>query len=74
MKIIEDINNFTKQKSYRIIIKQDEGIEAIEIAECFKRQYPRKIALISFAKVLEMELGMIFVGINFGGQKAKNEK
>ena len=64
MKITENTHPLTKQKSYNIIISQKDNIEAIEIVECFKKQYPNQLALISSAKVIKIEVTIFLVGLN----------
>jgi len=71
MEIIENTDYLTNQKRYEIRIKQDDDLEAWEIAECFKEQYPKKIAIISFARIIKMSFGIILVGVNLGGLNTK---
>lgn len=69
MKIIENINCFTKEVTYSIYIKQDDNIDPTELAECFKEQYPNEICIISFSRVVKVECGIILVGLNLGKRK-----
>lgn len=56
-------NNFTKESTYQIDIKSGENLEPLEIAECFKKQFPKEICLIKSAKITGIELGLLFVGL-----------
>ncbi len=67
MKITKSINPLTEQETYSFTIKQEENLDAYEIAECFKKQYPKVRAVISFARITSVQLGLIFVGL--GGFK-----
>lgn len=49
--------------TYQIIISQKDDINAFEIAECFKSQYPKEMASISFARVIQVEVGLLLVGL-----------
>lgn len=69
MEIIENEEYLTGEKRYEIRITQEENINPEEIAECFKKQYPKKLAMIIFSRVTRVEVGMIFVGLKFGGIK-----
>jgi hypothetical protein len=63
MEIIE-CNNFM-ETSYRIIIKEDENINAFDVAESFKAQYPKEKAVICFSeKKVEIKIGLLIVGLN----------
>ena len=64
MEIKQNINPLTKTKSYQIQIEQNEDLNPLEIAECFKNQYPKSLALISYAKIVQIEIGFILVGLN----------
>ena len=64
MKIIEKTNNFTKQKHYEIEIPFEEGLDSIEISECFIRQFPKQKCIIKNAKLKKIEIEILFVGLN----------
>ncbi len=67
--LTKKIHPLTERESYSITLKQEENIDPFEIAECFKKQYPKDFAVISFARIIKMELGMLFVGLKLGGKK-----
>jgi len=69
MEIIEIINWLTKEKSYNISINYAEDLDGNEIAECFQHQYPNIKAVISFAKIERLSIGMIIVGLNLKQRK-----
>ena len=73
MEITESINGFTKEKSYQIIIKPFEDTDALEIAECFKSQYPKQLAVILASKVTGVEVNMFIVGLNLKKKRSYNE-
>jgi len=41
-------NPITKEVSYKINIKWDDMLDEFEIAECFKKQYPKTKCIIRF--------------------------
>ena len=67
MIITQNINPFIEQTTYDIKIEQNDDLNASEIAECFVKQYPKNMAVVSFAKIIKMELGMIIIGLNLKG-------
>ena len=67
MKITESINHFNNKKNYSISLKQEDNLEEEEIAECFRKQYPKKVCVISFSRIILIEGGLIIIGL-------KNEK
>lgn len=58
-----------RSKSYNITLHYAEDLDAWEIAECFKNQYPGIKCVIVFAKITAIEGGLIFVGLNLRGRK-----
>ena len=62
--IITEYNNFSG-RSYRIIIKQNEDIDAFDIAESFKKQYPKEKAIIicSSEQATVIRIGLLIVGL-----------
>lgn len=69
MKITTNKNALTGEVSYTIKIKLSDDIDAEELAKSFKEQYPKEAAVISFAKVTALEIGIIIVGLKLGVQK-----
>ena len=63
MIITKYINPLTKERTYQISINWDEDIDAEEIVECFKEQYPKTKAVILFTKIRKLELGIMIVGL-----------
>lgn len=73
MEIREFQNPLVEEKNYQILIDINDDLNAYEIAECFKNQYPKLKAVISFARIKELEFGMVIVGLNLkGGLKFPN--
>ncbi len=68
MEIKQNIDVFGNE-TYEIRIEQSDNVEPLEIAESFKRQFPKRLCLIIFAKVTAVELGMYFVGLNLRRSK-----
>jgi hypothetical protein len=70
LEIEKSVNSFTKQTSYRIIVKE---LNLFEIIECFRSQYPKQRAVIisvSGEKIKgEYKIKMFLVGLNLGGKK-----
>ena len=62
MKIYENIT-FTG-KTYSIMIEQKDDLNEWDIAESFKEQYPNKICMVSFSRIVKVEVGMIIIGLN----------
>lgn len=54
------------EEGYNVRIEQTDDLNEWEIAECFKKQYPKKKVLISFSRIVKMECGLIFLGIKLG--------
>ena len=69
MIITENIHPLTEERNYTIKIEQTDDIEATEIGECFKLQYPKDIAVITFAKIIQMDVGLLIVGLNLKNMK-----
>ncbi len=63
MEVKESYNGFTEKVSYTIQIKQEDDLDVWEIAECFKSQFPKEVCVITFARVVQVECGMLFVGL-----------
>lgn len=63
MKITENIDVFTKNKTYDIKIEPLDNLISLEIAECFKKQYPKKVCVITSTRIKQIELELIFVGL-----------
>ncbi len=61
----EHENKFLKTKNYEIKVNE---LNAFEIAECFKSQYPKEIGVIVFGEQVDskINIGLLFVGINLG--------
>lgn len=73
MEIRDFQNPLVEEKNYRILIDINDDLNAYEIAECFKSQYPKEKCVISFAKITKIEFGMVIVGLNLkGGLKLPN--
>lgn len=64
MEIREFENPIVQEKSYNIALDINDEIDAYELAECFKNQYPKGKCVISFAKITKIEVGMVIVGLN----------
>ncbi len=71
MKIIKHIHPLTKEDTYDIRIEQLDDLEPLEIAECFSKQYPQKVAVIFFTKLTRMYVELLFVGFDFGKKEVK---
>lgn len=63
MKIFESEPTPFREKSYHIKIEAEDNLEPLEIAECFKEQYPKEVCVISFARIVQVEMGIILVGL-----------
>ena len=63
--IITEHDGFTG-KSHQILISQNDDLDVWEIAECFKKQYPKRVCAISFSRVVQVECEIILVGLNIG--------
>lgn len=64
MKITE--HNTFSGRSYQICIKPEDNLEPWEIVKCFRKQYPKEKAVITFSKILikhEIQIGIIIVGL-----------
>lgn len=68
MKIEEFEQYLTKEKRYNLFIKDNENLNAWEIALCFQNQFPDLMAVISFSKSSYkkdlLEMGFIILGLN----------
>lgn len=60
---MENKDYFTGKVSYTILIKQWEDLEPLEIAECFKEQYPKMLCVLSFSRIVKIEVGFLFIGL-----------
>ncbi len=49
---IQEYFNYYNEKDYNIIIDLTEDIDANEIAECFKSQYPKTRCVISSSRLI----------------------
>ncbi|MHA1880891.1 MAG: hypothetical protein ACTSYG_10895 [Candidatus Heimdallarchaeota archaeon] len=56
-------------KSYTIFINPEANLDPFEIAECFKHQYPKEKAVISFLKIQSVKIGLILVGFRLNKKK-----
>jgi len=63
MKIIDNTNYFTREKDYSIFIHQEDDLEPLDITESFKKQYPDKRCVISFSRVVKVEVGFLIIGL-----------
>lgn len=70
--IIDKYINFS-EVSYQIRIKSDENLNNFEIAECFKKQYPKDKCVILSGRRTEkgIEFGILIVGLNLGKQEGR---
>jgi hypothetical protein len=60
---ITEHQNFT-DKSYQIIIRENEDLNPLEIAESLKNQYPKERAVICFSeKIIQIKIGLLIVGL-----------
>jgi len=69
MEIKENTHPLTKGKTYSIIIKQDDDVEPYDIAESFKKQYPKCLCALTFTKIKQIEIGILLIGLNLKGIK-----
>ena len=66
-------NPITKEVSYKINIKWDDMLDEFEIAECFKKQYPKTKCIISWSRRVKFNIGLLFIGLDFKhGKKTTN--
>lgn len=64
------INPLTEEETYQIFINKEDDVYAFEIAECFKKQFPKKLAVLSFSREkIICEFGIILIGLNLGKLK-----
>jgi hypothetical protein len=67
MECNELTNKITGNKHYQIIINIKDkinGLNELEIAECFKNQYKRKVCLLTFSEIKEINMGIMLIGLN----------
>ena len=62
MKINELEDYLTKEKSYQIRIELGDDLEAVEIAECFKEQYPKNRCTILSTKATQLSFEVLIIG------------
>ena len=74
MKIKQNINGFTKEISYHIILEIKDNLIPEEIATCFTYQYPNTKAVLTFTKIRQLEIGMYLLGLNLKGCKIEGKK
>lgn len=63
MKIQEYENYLSKEKTYQINIVLGDDLEASELAECFKLQYPNNKCVVMSAKATQIAFNVILVGL-----------
>lgn len=69
MRIKQNVNPLTEEKTYEIDISLTCDLNPQEIAECFKSQYPKDVCLIKSARVTAIEISLIIVGLDIERRK-----
>jgi len=64
MKIKESVNGLTKEKTYTIFIRPEDDVNEFDIAQSFSKQYPKIKGVIAFSRIVQIECGIIIVGLN----------
>ena len=65
MKIKKQTNGFTETETYSISILEKDKLNGWDIAECFKKQFPKELCVVQFSNTItKVEFGLIFVGLN----------
>ena len=72
MEITKSINPMSKEESYHIALESNDKIEPYDLAESFTHQYPKTKAVLTYSKIIQMELGLLILGLNL--KRMKNEK